>query len=583
MRRTIRLLFAGALAIAGWAGSTMSAHAGTPAAAPVVAAPTKPEPALTTTGPGGDYLKRFHSRMHGKWTEDFIRTVASTYPATHTLNNPSREVTVAVTIRWDGTIAEMAVKKSSGAPEFDRAAMDVARKSAPFPLPPQDIVSDDSYAHLEWTFARDFRACAAGAHISRVDDPVDISLPRLIRVNRIGEALRRVADAAKDETKPDGDAGLDRFARLYLGRTNPDPVLTIAASVALAEAGDRTQAPRLRAALASRPTMEMAVRGLRKLSVDICEATHDAMETGTPPARELAIAAVRNAASGGANLAGCKASLSAIVADGRASAALRLSALETIQTNLPDDGRAVVMSVIEDKDPAVRAVALLASVKKGGGRPEMYRLAPMLHDKAVEIRGAASAGMVRAGGDQALEQLYLLARETDPRPAQLVATELSHLSSAASAEFLGKMLKRNNVQIQVAAARALASRKDGAARKELEPIKTDTHVPSEVRAIAAGEAKPADDKAATGKPVVVASAAADPLRQMLKDNRHHEAAGWIIEKFESLEPTDAIDVLGAWLRRSPTSAQGGVPAQPADPAATQTPAAAPASASAVAM
>jgi hypothetical protein len=209
-----------------------------------------------------------------------------------------------------------------------------------------------------------------------------------------------------------------RFARLYLGRTAADPVLNVTASMALAEAGDRGQATRLRQALTSPSAMELAVRGMRKLGVDICEATRETMTAGKAPTRELAVAAVKFAAREGSDIGACLPALTALASDATQPTAARVSALDTVITFLPGSSRPVVMGLVEDKNPAVRGVALLASVKKGGGRPEMYRLSPLLHHKSVEVRAAASAGMVRAAGDMALDQLYLLARETDPRPGQ---------------------------------------------------------------------------------------------------------------------------------------------------------------------
>jgi len=563
-----------ALSVGVVAGGTRRVQAAPPpAAATAVAAPAAgTEPAITTPGPQGDYLRRVHERLHGRWTENFVRVVAATYPPTHALNNPSRETTIALTIRWDGTIAEVVLKKPSGTPEFDRAAIDVARKSAPFPLPPQDVVSDDSYTHVEWTFARDHRACGAGAVLARADDPLEVSLPRLVQLNRMGEALRRVGDALKGGNQ----AGLDRFARLYLGRTSMDPVLNVAGWAALAEAGDQAQASHLREALASRPTMEMAVRGLRKLGVDICEATRATLTSGKAAARDAAVSAVRFAHREGADIGGCLPALTATVADTAQPSAVRLLALDTIITLLPGAARPVVMDRLEDRDPAVRGVALLASVRKGAGRPEMYRLAPLLHDKSVEVRAAASAGIVRAAGDMALDQLYLLARETDPRPAAAVAAELAQMNSRASAEFLGKMVRRNLVPVQLAAAKALAARKDAGARAELESAKTDAHLPSDVQAVVLARGKP-DTKASAPVTAPVESAASEPVRAMLKENHNAEAATWIVEKLTTLEPREAIAVLGAWLVRGPAAAvQAPAPAAPsAAPAAAAPEATAP--------
>ncbi|MBC8133401.1 MAG: TonB family protein [Deltaproteobacteria bacterium] len=578
MKRTIHLSLVGALSVSALGGFVGRAHSApavsaSPALSPSASRPAaqKAEPAITIPGAVGDYVRAVHSRLHARWTQDFVQTVSATHPADHPLNVLSHQVTLAMTIRWDGTVAERSVKKSSGSPEFDRAAMDIARKSAPYPLPSVDVISDDSFAHLEWTFARDHRACAAGAQLTRVDDPLEVSLPRLIVNNRIAEALRRISQSGAGAN----GAGLDRFARLYLGRTVPDPVQDVAASFALAEAGDRTQVPRLRAALASAPTADLAARGLQKLGVDICETVRETISGGSAAARSIAMGAVRSVAKSGGDIGACRTSLTGTLTDSQQPTASRLLALDTLIAFMPAAAvRPIVMATIEDKDPAVRGVALLASVRKGAGRPEMYRLAPLLRDKAVEVRGAASAGMVRAGGDTALDQLYLLARETDPRPGTWVAAELAHMSTRSSAEFLGKMLKKSNLPVQVAAAHALAGRKDAPARSELDAAKTDDRIPKEVRAIAVGDVKATGPALATkaasstgaGDAAAAPAAATEPLRQLLKSNRNREASAWILDRFTSLEPRDGIDALGAWLLRQPAAATAGeTPAAPSPP------------------
>ncbi|MES1205897.1 MAG: TonB family protein [Pseudomonadota bacterium] len=603
MQRVIRLLV-----IASWAGTGAGAGAllleapvqaaptsPAPASVPAAPAKTKPaavEPPITMAGPTGDYLRAVHGRLHGRWTENFVKMVAATYPPTHSLNNPSRQVTLALTIRWDGTVAELSVKKSSGSPEFDRAAMDVTRKGAPFPLPTADVVSDDTYAHVEWTFSRDHRACAADARLARVDNPLDISLPHLVMNNKFGEALRRVAESAKDvPSGADVGGGMDRFARLYLGRTTPDPVLNLAASMALVDAGDKAQAGRLRAALGSPATVETAARGLQKMGADVCDSVQQPLSSGTATERNLAMTAVRAVATTGGDISHCAATLSAVVADAGAPKAARLAALEVMLAFIPASAQTAVQGAQQDKDPAVRGAALLASVRKGAGRPEMYRLAPLLHDKQVEIRCAASAGMVRAGGDAALDQLYLLARETDPRPGQAVAIELGRMSTAASAAFLGKMLKKNNLPVQIAAAQALAARRDAAARTELEAAKADDRAPFEVRTIASGRAVPPSLAKAPGQGVAAtataaatsATSATAPLHDLLKQSRNRDAAAWIVEKFTSLDPRDAVDAMGAWLRRQPSSEAAAQGAPPAPASAPQTEAPAPPTASSAAL
>ena len=554
MQRTLRLLFVATLV-----GTVLAASLG--AIPRAWAADSAAEPAIATPGAVGDYLRRAHAKVHARWAEGYLKQAKTPAVGATPADSSPRQATVALTIRWDGTVAEATMRSFSGSNDFDHAAVDALRKSGPFPLPTSDVLSDDGYAHFEWTLSSDGRACGAGAKLVRVEDPIEVSLPRLVSSNRIDEALRRVGEVPAR----DGDGAMDRFARLYLGRTVPDPVLDATASLALAETGDRVQVARLKAALGSRATVALAAKGLQKLGVDICESVRDSLMGTAAMARETAFEAVRVVAASGSGINGCRPSLETLAKDGKQPQAVRLSALEILTTNFPGDVRPLVLGLMSDKDPGVRGAATFASVKKGGGRPEMYRLAPLLHDKAVEVRGAASAGIVRAAGDLALDQLYLLARETDPRPARAVAAELGAMSSAPSAEFLGHMLKRDNREVQLAAARALARRTDAAARAQLDDLKTSGAAFPELLAAAAGTAP----SAASAPP---SDRAAVALQDVLV-HRKGEAVSWIVARFPGLPPQEAIDVLGTWLGRQSLPAAAAAPvAAPPVPGAAPVPA-----------
>jgi TonB family protein len=553
MQGKIRSLFLASLAVTSIAASVRAA-APTPGQTPVVAGGHEP-PVSSAPPPAGDYLKRMHDRIHARWVES---GAAVTGPAGPRASRPAdgaaapgaaaaggHDVTLAIGIRWDGTIAELAVRSSSQSPELDRRALEITRKSAPFPLPPQDIVSDDGYAHVEWTFSRDARGCAAGAHISRVEDPLDVSLPRLIQSNRVPEAMRRVGGAVASGS----DAPLDRFARLFLARAIPDPVLDVTAAAALAEVGDRSQIDRLRGGLGSRATATLAARGLARLGVDVCDAVEPTLASGTRPSREIALDTIRGRAGEGVDVATCLPALVRVLGDHAQPGSIRLAALDIIVRHVPSGAKAAIALAMQDKDPAVRGAGIYASVKKGAGRPEMYRLAPMLHDRAVEIRTAASAGIVRAAGDQALDQLYLLARETDPRPGQAVAEELAQLGSPASAELLGKMLKRNNPPVQLAAARALARRKDAAARAQLAELAAD--LPGQVRQELQAPASASPAGASAGGPAAAAaSPVLEPFEALLRQRQEHAAAQWIVAHWIALPPQEGIAALGTWLGRA---------------------------------
>src|SRR3569623_2689449 len=122
MQRTLRLLFVATLV-----GSVLAASLG---AIPRAWAADAAEPAIATPGPVGDYLRRAHGKVHARWAEGYLKQAK-----TPTADSAARQATVALTIRWDGTIAEANMRAFSGSNAFAHAAVDALRKRGPFPLP----------------------------------------------------------------------------------------------------------------------------------------------------------------------------------------------------------------------------------------------------------------------------------------------------------------------------------------------------------------------------------------------------------------------------------------------------------------
>lgn len=181
----------------------------------------------------------------------------------------------------------------------------------------------------------------------------------------------------------------------------------------------------------------------------------------------------------------------------------------------------------------------------------MIRMSGLLRDAAPEIRAAGAAGVLRAGGDAALDQLYLLGRERDPRPLIAVAGELARMSSDASFALLAKLLKRPEKGVRAAAVRALAARQDAPARALVEPI------------LVAARANPAEEAAIRELTIPAATSddlvrlSADPrlgsvaYRALLRTNHRPEAARWLLSNLEQLSPDDRITVLGDWIAEPP--------------------------------
>ncbi|HEX2658204.1 MAG TPA: HEAT repeat domain-containing protein, partial [Polyangia bacterium] len=194
---------------------------------------------------------------------------------------------------------------------------------------------------------------------------------------------------------------------------------------------------------------------------------------------------------------------------------------------------------------------LLASITPEHDRAALFRMSPLLHDPSPDIRAAAAAGVLRAAGDQGIEQLYLLARERDPRPMIAAAAELGRLRSEESATLLGKWLSRTDKAVRRAAIQALAERHDEAARALVAPVLAAALVNRDedvaVRELAL--------RAAT--PEQLAALATDPRlgratdRAMLAANRREEAARWLVNNLDQLLPDARIAVLGEWIAEAP--------------------------------
>jgi hypothetical protein len=210
-----------------------------------------------------------------------------------------------------------------------------------------------------------------------------------------------------------------------------------------------------------------------------------------------------------------------------------------------DDVRQAVRPLVNDREPAVRAAALLAATRAGEGRATVTRLTPQLRDSNVVVRAAAAAAIARAGGEAAISQLFLVHRETDVRPYELVSAELGRLSGANSAEMLGKLARsKRNRRIRVIAATALATRTDENARKVLAALADDVANDGELRFLAVSVLDPEKRKAVATAPEGYDWVASFSLIAALC---RPAAADWLLAQFTRLEPTARLNALSDWL------------------------------------
>jgi len=86
----------------------------------------------------------------------------------------------------------------------------------------------------------------------------------------------------------------------------------------------------------------------------------------------------------------------------------------------------------KETNPTVHGAAMLAQIRPGAGRRAVIALEVYLRDPAPDLRAAAAAGVVRAGGDANLADLYVLFKENDARPALAALQELRKLHTDES-------------------------------------------------------------------------------------------------------------------------------------------------------
>jgi HEAT repeat protein len=517
-----------------------------PAAPARGAAGTTAEPAITTGGVEGDYVRALHVRIHWRWTANFVDVIQRTRPPKDKLNDPSLRAELSFAVRWDGSAADVKVARGSGVAAFDQAAVAAIRGDIPYPVPPLELFGDDGVAHFRWVFARDSHLCSEG-EVRRAEDPLEEALPRLFVQGRIKEALLRVARYMRGGSSE----AMGTFARAWLARPLADPLADAQAAAALARLGDARQIARLKPALGRAETVAVAATALSALKVDVCQAVHPALTGKDPAARLLAMTALREAGARLSPESPCAQALAATLDDGALPAETRASALQTLAGLTSDGAHHAVITHMQDADAHLRAAAATALARPGGGRPSLYRLEPLLRDPSVEVRAAAAAGLVRACGELSFDYLRPLFKDGDARPLLAMAPELGRSPSPAALDLLAKMLKRAAPELRFAVMRALAGRSDEGARALVRPLleaaKQDPRAPLEMRVLAYAGAETDE----------ILQLARDPMlghlafKALVRAKRHREAADWLVASFDRLTPDLLVDLFSTWLANPP--------------------------------
>jgi HEAT repeat protein len=580
-----------------------------PAAADPIAADKLPEPALAVPpGADGAYMRKVHALVHKRWADNFLRLASEQLPANNPVNQADRSAVVDLILSDDGRIISINLIQSGGFLGFDDAITEVLRDVVPFPPAPVSARSDDDAVHLRWRFARDQRRCSEVV-LLHVEDPLAQAVPKLLRDGRQTEVLRRMHVAR------DGGGAVEPMmstvASHWLRATINAPYATARAAETLVAMGDRAGVRWLELGVKRAEWAEEAGQALAAHHVAVCPLVGFAFD---PVNRNMNLTEQQQAATALSTAAepDCVPGLIRLLENPKARPEARAAAARALGPMLDpaaaasrpaaDLAKKALAAASKDESATVRAAALLAAVRPGAGRGKVYSLVPFLRDPSPEVRAAAAAGVVRAGGDANLDDLYVVFKDSDARPAEAVAVELDRLQTEESTKFLVRLLKRPQLSVQLLAARALMKRGARDWFAALRPMLDKKYDP-ELRNIALVSADEAtlDDLARSLEQAVAADVAGDGAkndtakgdpaqkataqkaeadeartartalalyRARLARGERTPAADLFIATGARLAPSDQADAMADWLKtRGPTapSAAAGSPPRPQTP------------------
>jgi HEAT repeat protein len=522
-----------ALLVAGITASLVTAP-GSRAAAATLPSDKVAEPPVFAGPNDLEYLKKVHAHVHRRWADNFLALIGQNLALSNPLNDPAHVAEVDVVISATGKLVSANITKSSGFAGFDEAIPEVLKDSVPFPVPPVASRSDDDNLHLHWAFARDERRCA-GVVVLHIDDPLEIAVPKLMRAGRRDEIVGRIAVARAGGMH--AEPYLTSMANAWLRGAGKAPWSTVKVAAVLAGRGDADAIAFLKEAV-KRPADARAAGALLAANkVAICPLVKPALE-GANAAEQLTAAQALAASGETACVAGLVKMLqnTKLKAEARAAAATALGPID-------DDAAKSALSAAVKEEPnvAVKAAAALAQVRPNAGRGKMLGIVGLLREPSIEMRTAGSAGVVRAGGDSDFDDLYMLFRDTDPRPAEATLRELENVRGEEATKMIAKLMHRPLVPVQRAAARLLIKRRARSTFPSFASFLESSD--PELRGmglVAADDAK-------------LTSQAADPkmgiwvYRALLARGERDRAADWLLAALPTLQPVGQAEAMVDWI------------------------------------
>jgi hypothetical protein len=138
------------------------------------------------------YVNNMHNRVHPIFADVFLASLDK-LPSSHRMNNPKLNTQIEIVLLpQEGTVHRMAVTRSSGVVEFDRAALESVWRGSPFGEAPAKITSTDGRVYFRWEFWREpYYACSTyfvRPYLLRFPAAESQSPAGLVQTNRLGAA-----------------------------------------------------------------------------------------------------------------------------------------------------------------------------------------------------------------------------------------------------------------------------------------------------------------------------------------------------------------------------------------------------------
>ena len=495
------------------------------------------EPAIMGGPNDAEYLRKLHAHVHKRWADNFLALIQQNLALGNPLNDPARAAEADVIISAQGKLIMATIAKGSGFAGFDDAVTEVLKDASPFPVPPVASRSDDDNLHLRWTFARDERRCS-GVAVVHVDDPLAIAIPKLMKAGRRDEIVSRIA-AARSSGIP-AEPSMTSLANEWLRGAGKQQWATVKIAGTLAAKGDADGLAFLKAAVTQPADARAAGALLSANKIAVCPLVKAALEGGAPDDQ---LAAAQALATSGETA--CVGGLVKMLQNGKLKAEARAAAATALGPVDDVIGQAALASAAKDEpNLTVKAAALLAQIRPNAGRAKMFAMVHLLKEPSIEMRSAGSAGLVRAGGDSDLDDLYMLFRDTDPRPAEATLRELDHVKGQKATDMIAKLMKRPLVPVQRAAAELLMKRRAKTIFPAFAGFADSPDAQLKAMSLVA-----ADDAR-------LASAGADPklgiwvYRARLARGERDRAADWLLAALPTLPPGQQADAMVEWLSTS---------------------------------